>query len=263
MVKLDEPHDENKNHGLEDIEFVFRFVNVTQTVRGPDDTKVFAIENLTTAWTEVFTRMVEAFEVGVEEMRRRGDENVKRMRARDDFHSGSNNAGRDDKEHGRHYDSQPTLRLNFVRAHHGLCQTTGVLLTTRTLNALASPGKPPFGPFDAHFDRIDDEKGHSFAENNLEVKIRLLNGSCHVTRKDVLLVFLTQCHVPIPAGVSAKALAEYTQLPCTSLDGCPHHAGGYTHLGGLQAPYPCIGTDSFPVFSPCGGMRAASPHDED
>ena len=212
-------YSQKKSHAIEDLVAVYQFANCRQTVPGPNGTKTVVIPSLRDAWTELYRRTIEAYRVGRVEMDKRGDEQVMKMKRKADFHKMVQSAKLNDSKRGLDNDMSSLRVLDTVRGHHGICSITGIITTTFS----ASGGVR--GPFDVHLDRIDDAyslkpKGH--VADNIELKIRLLNNTHQITRKDFLMLFLNQVLEPVPEYVRQLARAEYDTIPCNVRDAWRH-----------------------------------------
>jgi hypothetical protein len=212
---------ENK-HALDDVEPCYQFANCMQTVTGPNKNKVVIIPSLREAYTELYKRVIETFEVGRAETELRGDETAKRMKATADFNHMTQSARKTDKKRGFYIDNNVSAVrvLDMVRLKHAVCCITGIVMTSFS----ASGGVR--GPFDVHMNRIEDAwnssdpKGH--VEGNIEFTVRMFNNNRHISRKDFILLFLNQVLVPLPERVRTLAKEEYDAIPCSSRDAWKH-----------------------------------------
>ncbi len=220
-LQIDKKYSSKNDHDKEDIKPVFRWANCRQTVPGSSRTTVVIIPCLREAYKEMFSQVIEAFEMGRDVLEIRGDARARQMDACCDFGPMTWSAKQYDLKHG--LDVQNGLSsskvLEEVKKHHAICSTSGIVMTS-----FSACGKR--GPFDVHMDRIEDAtnsaepKGH--VSGNVEFKCRLFNNDYQITRKDFLLVFLNQLLVPLPDHVRALAQAEYDALPRSSRDAWNH-----------------------------------------
>jgi hypothetical protein len=251
IIQVDEKYTLKADHDAADCEGVFRFANVTQSVRGPNGTKVIVIESLRGAFNDLYTMMNTNYLRGQEETDRLGDIHASKMRA-SDFTKCTKNARENDAKQKLDNDISKEMLLELVRDQHARCATSGVFMTS-----LSTSGGVR-GPFDVHMDRIDDAssavpKGHTVANVAQNVKGRLFNNRYNITRKDFLLVFLNQIAVELPPTVRQLALADYYSIEPSDRDAWPHD------VFVMPAPPAFIADDHVAVPGADGRQSAETP----
>lgn len=219
LLQTENTYDQNEGHDIKSVVPVYHFANCRQTVNGSDKTKVVIIPELRKAYTELYRRKIEAYQLGHTEMLKRGDMQAMKMKSREDFHHMSQNAKKSDKKRGLENNMLPARILAEVRAVHAICFTSGIIMETFSTRGGTR------GPYDVHMDRIEDgfslePKGH--VDTNVEFKCRLFNNEHYISPKDFLLLFLNQVLVPLPEDVRAQAQKEYDEMPCSSRDAWKH-----------------------------------------
>ena len=209
-------------HDMQDAVGVYAWTNCAQSVNGPLMTKVTIIPCLRTAYTELYKKVIESYELGREVMIRCGKKRAVLINATADFNNMVQAAKKRDKKQGLNNNMCSLRILSAVRKQHVLCCTTGILMTSPSTCGGVR------GPFDIHMDRIHDRtnsetpKGHTL--DNVEFKCRLFNNDYQISRKDFLLVFLNQLLVPLPPRIRALVQTEYQAIPCSSRDAWRHEA---------------------------------------
>jgi hypothetical protein len=217
LVLQTEKYNQKKDHDI--VVPVYQWANCRQSVCGPSGTKTIIIPSLREAYVEMYRQMIVAYQTGHEEMAKRGDAQSRLMKAHTDFGGMVYMARDSDKKKGLHNNMTTSRLFDMVRAHHAICSTSGILMTSYS----ASDGVR--GPYDVHMDRINDgfsatPEGH--VDTNIELKCRLFSNDQFITRKDFLLVFLNQLLVPLSERVRALAQAEYDAIPCSPRDAWKH-----------------------------------------
>jgi hypothetical protein len=148
-----------------------------------------------------------------------GDKRIKLMKVTADFDNMAQNSKKQDKKHGLRHNMSASRILDKVRGHHAICCISGIIMSSFSSNGGLR------GPYDVHMDRLHDgfstlPEGH--VDTNVEFKCRLFNNEHQISRKDFLLVFLSQLLVPIPESVRALAQAEFESIPRSSRDAWTH-----------------------------------------